>query len=327
MPVEEWNPSPNFSSRHGRKIIAIVDHITQGSFPGCMDWLKNPVSNASSNYIVTKLGRIIQLVKEGDKAWANGIVEKPNWNLYDGTNPNLYTISIEHEGMTGEGLTEAQYQATLFLHKELTQKYKIPIDTDHIIGHYRINSVRKANCPGTGFPWGRLLSELKGGPVTIVKASEPSRGSAPVQVETATAPFVMPRSNALCINDDLFIRDANGVHLGKRQVDKGDRMYVLDVGFTSGLLDVEYPTKDGVSRGFVKNIPSCVQYDNHDKWLNGKSVEIGYSAPTGTSKIGSIDAHERGTILYKSGNRYHVMYGTKAKGPDSKSVYVNFAGL
>jgi len=26
MPIEEWSPSPNFSSREGRKIIAIVHH-------------------------------------------------------------------------------------------------------------------------------------------------------------------------------------------------------------------------------------------------------------------------------------------------------------
>ena len=163
MPIEEWNPSPNFSSRDGRKIIAIVDHITQGAFPGCLDWLRNPVSQASATYIVTKTGRIIQLVKEGDKAWANGIVNKPNWSLYDGTNPNLYTLSIEHEGQSGEPLTEAQYQSTLFLHKELTLKYGIPIDTDHIIGHYRIDSVNKANCPGSGFPWVQLFKDLKGG--------------------------------------------------------------------------------------------------------------------------------------------------------------------
>lgn len=160
--LEEWDPSPNFSSREGRKIIAIVDHVTAGAFPGCLDWLKNPASQASAHYIITKSGRIIQLVREGDKAWHAGSVNKPNWTLYDGTNPNLYTLGIEHEGQPGEALTEAQYQATLFLHKELTAKYSIPIDTDHIIGHYRIDSVNRPNCPGSAFPWSRLFSDLKG---------------------------------------------------------------------------------------------------------------------------------------------------------------------
>ena len=163
MPIEEWSPSPNFSSREGRKIIAIVDHVTAGAFPGCLPWLQNPTSQASAHYIITKLGRIIQLVKEGDKAWHAGSVNKPNWSLYDGTNPNLYTLGIEHEGQSRESLTEPQYQSTLFLHKELSLKYGIPIDTDHIIGHYRIDSVNRPNCPGVGFPWDRLFKDLEGG--------------------------------------------------------------------------------------------------------------------------------------------------------------------
>ena len=169
MPVEEWSPSPNFSSREGRKIIAIVDHVTAGSFPGCLSWLQNPAAQASAHYLITKTGRIIQMVKEGDKAWHAGSVNKPNWSLYDGTNPNLYTLGIEHEGQSGEALTEAQYQSTLFLHKELTLKYDIPIDTDHIIGHYRIDSVNKSKCPGTGFPWNRLFKDLEGGRSDVKK--------------------------------------------------------------------------------------------------------------------------------------------------------------
>ena len=161
MPAEEWSPSPNFSSRDGRKQIAIVNHITSGNFPGCLEWLQNPISQGSAHYLITRTGRIIQMVKEGDKAWANGIVNKPNWSLYDGTNPNLYTLSIEHEGFDG-ALTEDQYQSTLFLHKELASKYNIPIDTEHIIGHYRIDSVDRANCPGPNFPWDRLFKDLKG---------------------------------------------------------------------------------------------------------------------------------------------------------------------
>lgn len=174
MPIEEWDPSPNFSSRQGRKIIAIVNHITAGSFPGCLTWLKNPQSQASAHYIVTKTGRIIQLVREGDKAWHAGSVNKPNWSLYDGTNPNFYTLGIEHEGQPGEALTELQYQSTLFLHKELTAKYNIPIDSDHIIGHYRIDSVTRPNCPGIGFPWDRLFNDLKGIPVTPAVAGQPT---------------------------------------------------------------------------------------------------------------------------------------------------------
>ena len=328
MSVEEWSPSPNFSSREGRKINSIVDHITQGSFPGCMYWLQNPVSKASSNYIVTKLGRIIQLVKEGDKAWANGTYNHGSWDLYDGTNPNLTTISIEHEGLSGEPFTEAQYQSSLFLHRELIAKYSLPIDEEHIIGHYRLDSVNKSNCPGSGFPWVRLFSDLRGVPVTILKAPEPSRGSAPQQHEPAPAPpvvalnFAYP-NNAKCVNDDLYIRDANGNRIPGRYVSKGDNITVLDVGYTSQLTLLEYPTPSGVKSGYVANVPAYIQYYNPGRWLNGSTPES--VMDENGAKIGSLDPGEHATPLYRRGVKLHVVYNTP-KGPNTKSGFVAWDG-
>jgi hypothetical protein len=79
-----------------------------------------------------------------------------------GFNPNRWTIGIEHEGFDGT-LTEPQYQASLWLHKQLIAKFGIPIDDNHIVGHYRIDSVNRPNCPGPNFPWARLFTDLKGG--------------------------------------------------------------------------------------------------------------------------------------------------------------------
>lgn len=75
------------------------------------------------------------------------------------------TIGIEHEEYAGDGepgLTEVQYQASLWLHRQLTAKYSMPIDTEHIVGHYRIDSVDRPNCPGPNFPWDRLFRDLTG---------------------------------------------------------------------------------------------------------------------------------------------------------------------
>jgi len=156
-------PSPNFTpGRKGKKIIAIVNHITAGLMPGTLSWLQNPAAKASAHYLVTKTGLIYQMVADENIAWHAGIVKTPNWPLYDGSNPNYYTIGIEHEALAGEALTEAQYQATLWLHRQLVAKHGIPVDQDHIIGHYRIDSVNRRNDPGPGFPWIRLFSDLKG---------------------------------------------------------------------------------------------------------------------------------------------------------------------
>jgi len=158
----QWKPSPNFSSRNGRTPIAIVDHITAGSYPGCLSWLWNPSARASAHYLVTKAGDILQMVKDEDAAWHAGAVNNPNWSLCDSTNPNRYTIGIEHECLSGGELTEAQYQATLWLHRQLINKWGMPVDNDRIIGHYRIDSVNRPNDPGPNFPWQRLFNDLKG---------------------------------------------------------------------------------------------------------------------------------------------------------------------
>lgn len=158
-----WKPSPNFTKgRRGRKIIAIVNHITAGTFPGCLSWLTNPKAQASAHYLVTRQGKIYQMVKDEDTAWHAGFVNKPTWPLYDGSNPNYYTLGIEFECLSGGLLTDAQYQAGLWLHRQLIERYKIPVDKDHIIGHYRIDGINRPNDPGPKFPWDRLFSDLKG---------------------------------------------------------------------------------------------------------------------------------------------------------------------
>ena len=158
----QWMKSPNYmSGRAGRKIVAIVNHITAGTFPGCLTWLCNPAAQASAHYLITRTGEIWQMVRESDTAWHAGIVKKPTWKLYNGTNPNRYTIGIEHECISGGALTEAQYQGTLQLQRELCAKYSIPIDRNHIIGHYEINPIDRPGCPGKDFPWVRLMADLK----------------------------------------------------------------------------------------------------------------------------------------------------------------------
>ena len=162
-----WKQSPNYTTgRNGKKIIAIVNHQTAGQCPGSLSWLCNAAAKASAHYLIYRDGTVYQLVKDSDTAWHAGAVNKPSWKLYDGSNPNHSTIGIEHEcypAVGGDGnLTELQYQATLALHRQLIKAHSIPIDRDHIIGHCQIDSVNRPNCPGSAFPWDRLMKDLKG---------------------------------------------------------------------------------------------------------------------------------------------------------------------
>lgn len=180
-----WKGSANhWVGRDNNTVVAIVDHIMQGTMESTNGWFKNRRSEVSAHFGVAKDGRIWQWVRVPDAAWGNGIPESPDQSLdwlVDGLkrkiNPNNLTVSIEHEGNTGDSFTEEQFQASLWLHKYLISTYKIVPDRKHIIGHYQISAKSRAQCPGKGFPWQRLMNELSGyqGP-----APEPEQPTAPV---------------------------------------------------------------------------------------------------------------------------------------------------
>jgi N-acetyl-anhydromuramyl-L-alanine amidase AmpD len=177
----KWVGSPYFGypdgvhGRNGYKPIAVVLHIAEGSLAGCDAWFNSPNNTGSSTqYCVGKNGEIHQYVSEDDAAWGNGQVNKPSWPLLiQDVNPNLYTISIEHEGFTGEPWTEPMFNTDVWLVGQIIQRWNIPIDKDHIIGHYRIDSVNRARCPGTGLPWDRLFAALAAQQPTPVPVPTP----------------------------------------------------------------------------------------------------------------------------------------------------------
>lgn len=143
--------TPNFSvGRAGnRSPEIIVIHIMDGTLVGTDSWFAAPSSGVSAHYGIGKNGEVHQYVEEKDTAWHAGVVVAPTFNLYKHfVNPNSYTIGIEHEGVaTSEWSTEMK-QASAQLIREVCGRWGIPIDREHIIGHYQIRST-KPNCPAT----------------------------------------------------------------------------------------------------------------------------------------------------------------------------------
>lgn len=141
-------PTPHFTKgRSGYKPEVIVLHIIDGSQTSCDNWFANPTSGVSANYSIGFTGEIHQYVKDEDTAYAQGTVFQPSFTLYKpGVNPNLYCISIEHEGKDLALAPEAQLNATVELIKTLCTKHNIIPSRDTIIGHYQIRS-SKPNCP------------------------------------------------------------------------------------------------------------------------------------------------------------------------------------
>lgn len=142
--------SPNFTmGRKGNKPEIIVIHIMDGSLKGTDEWFANPISQVSSHYGVGLNGEIHQYVHDEDTAWANGQVINPASKFVlsrPKVNPNLYSLSIEHEGHDLSKAPQQQLWSTVALIRLFIVKYGIPCDREHIIGHNEIKST-KPNCP------------------------------------------------------------------------------------------------------------------------------------------------------------------------------------
>jgi hypothetical protein len=153
----------NFTKSHrGPKSIRnIVVHVTEGPFWGSVSWLRNERSHASSHYIVSRKGRIVQLVHDSDIAWHAG-----NWNV------NVRSIGIEHEGYVDgpAGFTAAQYRASARLAAYLARRAVMPIDRRHLIGHAEVpnpfDPTRRGGSdahtdPGSTWNWTRYVALVR----------------------------------------------------------------------------------------------------------------------------------------------------------------------
>lgn len=180
--------SPNiYKGRRGHKPDMIVSHITEGSYAGAVSWLCNPVSKASSHFVVSRKGEITQLVSLEDSSWCNGTSVTSSSKIHYSksslpkvrnrkTNANYFTISIEHEGFSHESngrLSPEQFEATVWLHKWIIAEVKriygidIPVNREHLVGHYQVNPITKPFCPGKNFQWDELIRLLSKGGVSM----------------------------------------------------------------------------------------------------------------------------------------------------------------
>lgn len=175
-----WIPSPHFGYGEGatnqNTCTWIICHGTAG-FTTAQDvgyffQINNPPT--SVHYVVGQDGTVVQCVQERNAAWGNGAVttgHAPWWN--PNNNPNLHTISIEHvkpDPTNQIPLTQAQQEASFKLIAYLCHKYNIPARAADanggITGHFSIDPVNRAFCPGT-YPWDALWTYLNQGPTML----------------------------------------------------------------------------------------------------------------------------------------------------------------
>ncbi len=171
-------PSPNYSEgRMNYTPIAIVVHIMEGSLEGTDSWFSSTISKVSAHYGIGKNGDVHQYVDEANTAWHAGRVNAPSWSLIKPAsnvmyiNPNLYTLGIEHEGKEDTDWTDEMYQSSSSMIKQLSSKWNIPLDRNHIIGHHEIYSLK--TCPGNKVDLNKLIALASGAPVQPVASNNP----------------------------------------------------------------------------------------------------------------------------------------------------------
>jgi len=166
-------PSPNFSNgRKSYKPEAIVIHIMEGTLSDTDSWFQSPKSQVSAHYGIGKAGEVHQYVQEKDTAWHAGRVYAPSWSLIKHTgeglyiNPNYYTVGIEHEGYEDTDWTDEMYNTSAGLIKEISRRWSILLDRNHVIGHHEIYA--KKSCPGNKVDISKLISLALGNFVPLL---------------------------------------------------------------------------------------------------------------------------------------------------------------
>ncbi|MEV6951656.1 N-acetylmuramoyl-L-alanine amidase [Streptomyces sp. NPDC051183] len=129
------------------RVDRIVVHVTQGSFASSVDAFRNPWHKASAHYIVRQDGHIEQMVRELDVAFHSG-----NRNM------NERSVGIEHVGFVDrpKDFTDSMYEASARLAADVCQRYRIPVDRKHIVGHSEVRGADHTD-PGRHWDWDRYI--------------------------------------------------------------------------------------------------------------------------------------------------------------------------
>jgi N-acetylmuramoyl-L-alanine amidase len=137
-PLIEWIPGcKNYGSRNGAKITAIVVHYTTtDNIESPIGHFLNEDSEVSAHYIIGKNGRIVQMVKDEDRAFHCGSF-------------NSDSIGIEHVAELGDKLTSKQEASSVALIKYLVKKHGVA--KNKILGH-RWSPGNDTDCPGDLWP-------------------------------------------------------------------------------------------------------------------------------------------------------------------------------
>ncbi|MEV7419968.1 peptidoglycan recognition family protein [Streptomyces sp. NPDC089919] len=143
-------------------IDTIVIHDIEGSYQAGVETFQDPSSGVSAHYILSAEGaEATQMVATKDVAFHAG-----NYWV------NMHSVGIEHTGYAAQGagwFTPATYRATADLVRYLAQRFGVPLDRQHVIGHENVLTASAATVsdshwdPGPFWDWQHFMDLLTPG--------------------------------------------------------------------------------------------------------------------------------------------------------------------
>jgi N-acetyl-anhydromuramyl-L-alanine amidase AmpD len=172
------------------QIKYIYIHDGEGSYSSIVNHFQDPLAYDSAQYVISSQGDITQMVRNQDVSWGVG-----NWNM------NMHGINIEHAGFAAQGAswyTPAMYQASATLVHWLANKYHIPLDRQHILGHDNIMKlIATAQAvqhwdPGPYWDWNYYMDLVKGGTPEQAAADYTTSSTASLTVKKGDVVTISP---------------------------------------------------------------------------------------------------------------------------------------
>ena len=154
QPGAEVRVSPNFGPRVGttRPDMIILHYTGMETGEGAEAWLCNPASEVSSHYLVHEDGRVVQMVRESDRAWHAG---KSSWQGRTDINSCSVGIEIVNPGHAFgyPDFPPVQITAVAGLCRGIIERHGIV--PERVLAHSDVAPGRKVD-PGEKFPWHTL---------------------------------------------------------------------------------------------------------------------------------------------------------------------------
>lgn len=146
--------SPNFGPRRdGARADCLILHYTgMATGAAAEDRLCAPESEVSSHYLVHEDGRIVQMVRESDRAWHAG---QGSWKGRSDVNSFSIGIEIVNPGpLAGfPDFPAVQIDAVAELARDICARHHVL--PERVLAHSDVAPGRKID-PGERFPWWRL---------------------------------------------------------------------------------------------------------------------------------------------------------------------------